>query len=171
MSKKLNLIASIGLATGAVFGLAGSIFKNVALQISCYEISSVGLIVGAALLTVKFLNEKNEFIATGFLLLTIAEAVMSAGTALGQIGGQSSFGAGMALYIPAFLFISIPKEFPLLPRMTGILAAIPFLLAASKIYVGQTVLSTSALPGAGYGLLTITIAGWIFALLKGYKIK
>ena len=169
MKWKINVIASIGFICGAVFGIAGSIFEDSVMQMCSYEISSVGLIAASALLTIKFLNEKKEILSAVFLLLAIAEAVMSGGTALGQTGAQASFGAGMALYVPAFLLISITKGFPLWSRITGVLATIPFLIAASKIFMGELVLSTSALPGAGYCLLTITAIGWIINLLREHK--
>ena len=166
MKSNLNRIASAGLLAGALFGILGSIFTSPVMQMVMYEISSVGLTAACVLLSIKFLNEKNEFIATGFLLLAIAEAVMSGGNASGQIEGQATFGAGMALYVPAFLFIGLSKGFPMWSRITIIAASIPFLIAASIIFSGGQVLSTSPLPGAGYGLLSITIIGWVTFLFR-----
>lgn len=166
MNNKLNIIASVGLACGAVFGIAGSIFTSPVLQISLYEISSVGLTAGCILLFVKFLQLKNEFLSSGFLLLAIAEAVMSGGNAMDQISAQPAFSAGMALYVPAFLFIGFAKGFPLWTRFTIVAASVPFLIAASKIFLGGQVLSTSPLPGAGYGLFTLSIIGWVIYLLR-----
>lgn len=154
---------------GALFGMAGSIFTSPVLQILLYEISSVGLIAACALMTIKFLIEKKEFLSAGFLLLAIAEAVMSANAAAGQIDAQPSFAAGMALYVPAFLFIGFAKGFPAWTRVTIVAAAVPFLIAAFIIFSGGQVLSTSALPGAGYGLLTVTIVGWIIFLIRENK--
>lgn len=166
MNPTTNTLASIGLAVGAIFGVSGSIFTEPTLQIALYQISSVALTAACALLTVKFLRDGNDYVATGFLLLAIGEAVMSAGTALGQVGGQPAFAAGMALYVPALLFISLPKAFPTWSRFTGVAATIPFSIAAAKIYLGGQALSTSVFPGAGYGLLTLTIVGWILSLLR-----
>lgn len=166
MNRNINLLAAIGLAIGAGFGMSGSFVSDPVTQIVLYEISSVGLTAACVLLGIKFLRDQQDIIAAGFLLFAIAEAVMTAGAALGQVGGQPSFGAGMALYVPSFLLISIPKGFQLWNRITGIAAAIPFAIGASKIFLGELVPSTSALPGAGYGLLTITIIGWIITLLR-----
>lgn len=166
MNRTANIIAAIGLAIGAVFGVSGSIFTQPTTQIVLYQISSVALTAACALLTVKYLRDNKDYIATGFLLFAIAEAVMTAGAALGQVGGQASFAAGMALYVPAFLFICIPREFPFWSRLTGIAATLPFFIAASMIYLGGQALSTSVFPGAGYGLLTVTIIGWIVTLLR-----
>ncbi|MBK8505067.1 MAG: hypothetical protein IPL46_24405 [Saprospiraceae bacterium] len=164
----LILIACAGLAIGAIFGIFGSLVADPIMQILLYEISSVGLTSGCALLTIKYIQEKEELMAAGFLLFAIAEAVMSGGSAVGQIGGQAAFGAGLALYLPALWLISSTKKFSILFRFTGIAATIPFGIAAAKIFMGTEVLSTSALPGAGYGLLSLTIFGWIWSLLKKY---
>ena len=155
----MNRLASIGLAIGAGLGMAGSMVSDPVLQIVLYEISTVGLTAACALLAVKFLREESDFVATGFLLFAIGEGVMSAGTASGQTGGQAAFAAGLALYVPSLLLISLPKKFPLWCRITGVAATTPFTIASSKIFPGEQVLSTSALPGAGYGLLTVTIIG------------
>lgn len=75
----------------------------------------------------------------------------------------------MAMYVPAFLFISIPKRFPVWARFTGIAAAVPFTIAAFKIFLGGQAFSSSPLVGVAYGLLVITIVGWIINLLRERK--
>src|SRR5438045_4065984 len=126
-----------GFIIGAGAGLAGSMVKEVNLQNSLYEISSLGLIAAAVLMALKFYRAGNDLLSAGFLLLGIAEAVMSGGTASGQIGMQPAFGAGMALYAPALLLISLPKGFPIWTRIPGLIAAVPFAIAASKIFQGE----------------------------------
>lgn len=163
-------IASIGLIIGTVFGISGSIFTEPAvLQIILYEISSLALVSSTTFLGIKFLREKKDFIATGFFLFAIGEAVMTSGMPLGQIGGQPAFGAGIALYVPALLFISIPKVFPLVVRFTGLAACIPFTIVSAKIFLGQQVLSTEPLPGAGYGLLSLTLLGLAISFWRKEK--
>ena len=166
MNRTTNMLAASGLAVGAVFGMSGSFFADPTVQAALYEISSVGLTAACALLTVKYLREGKDHVATGFLLFAIGEAVMSMGSAMGQVGGQPSFAAGMALYVPAFLFISIPKVYPTWCRLAAIAATIPFCIAAATIYLGGQMLSTSPIPGAGYGLLTLAIIGWIVTLVR-----
>lgn len=171
MNQTKNIIAAVGLAIGAIFGIAGSIFTAPVAQIVLYEISSIGLTAGCALLAVKFVREEKDLVATGFLLLAIAEAVMTAGASLGQTGGQPSFAAGMALYVPAFLFISLPDTFPTWCRFTAMAACIPFGIAAATIFLGGQVPSTSALPGAGYALLVASIVGWILTLWRKNEVQ
>jgi len=168
MKQNEKTLASVGLLIGAVFGASGSIFTDPpVLQTMLYEISSIGLTAGTAFLAVKFMRDNKDYIATGFLLFAIAEAIMTVGMPLGQVGGQPSFGAGLAMYVPGLLLISIPKGFPLLFRITGTVACVPFAVAAAKIFMGEQVLSTTPIPGAAYGLLTITIFGWVWSILKG----
>lgn len=167
MKRTNNIFASVGLLVGAIFGALGSIFVNpVELQIILYEISSIGLTAASVLLAIKFIRENNDLLATGFLIFAIGEAIMTVGMSSGPVGGQPSFGAGMALYVPGLLFISIPKGFPIWTRITGMAATIPFTIAAVRIFLGDEVLSTSAMPGIGYGLLILTIIGWVFTLVK-----
>lgn len=162
----LKLIGIAGLAMGAIFGASGSLVAGPVAQILLYQISSLGLTVGCLTLGVLFLRKNEDILCIGFLTLAIAEAVMSGGTANGEIGGQASFGAGMALYVPALWLVSSAGKLPLIPRISGLAASIPFAIAATKIFMGIQVLSSAALPGIGYGLLVLTIIGWIWSIMK-----
>ncbi len=166
MKQKLNKLATLGLAIGAIFGISGSIFTNPVLQIISYQISSIGLIVACALLAVKYFRKNKDFIAVGFLLFAIGESVMSSGAAAGIIEGQAAFGAGTALYVPALLLVSIPIGFPIWTRITGTLTTIPFIMVTAIIFSGGQVLSTSVIASLGYGMLVITIIGWILTLTR-----
>ena len=167
MNRTEKLIASTGLGIGAVFGISGSLYSEpVVLQSVLYEISSIGLVVAAALLTVKYIRRNNDLLATGFLVFAIGEAIMTVGIPLGPGAGIHAFAAGMALYVPALLFISIPKTYPTWTRVTGIAAIIPFGISASKVFMGGQILYTDPLPGIGYGLLVLTIIGWIWTIMK-----
>ncbi len=164
MNRTESILISSGLAIGVIFGFGGSVVPTAILQNSFYTISSLGLIMAMTLGGIKFLRARQDLTATGFFLFAIGEAVMSGGTALGQIDGQASFAAGMALYVPAFLLICLPQVFPLWVRITGIAASVPFAIAAGIIYSGGQVLSSSPLVGAAYGLMSLTIIGWILSL-------
>lgn len=169
-SAQLNLLITIGLAIGFILGMGGSFVKDITTQVILYEISTIGLTVGALLAAAKYARENVDLVASGFLLLAIAEATMSSGAAdIYSGGGGASFGAGMALYVPALLLISIPDKLPKLVRLTGVLAAIPFTIAAAKIFLGEDVPSTSLFPSIGYGLLTLTIIGWIWTIRRTNK--
>lgn len=171
MDRTKYIIAATGLAMGVIFGLSGSILGGPQGKILLYGISSLGLVTAGALLALHFYRKNGDLIATGFLLFTIGEAVMMGGTPAGDIGGQPFFGAGMAMYVPALVLISIPKHFALWNRLIGIAASIPFLIASTTIFSGGEVLASSGLAGAAYGLLSLTIIGWITTLLGTSKVK
>jgi hypothetical protein len=89
--RKLNIVAAIGLALGAVFGLAGTLVKQVHLQSFLWAIDSVGLVAAAALLTLKFFRKECDAVAAGFLVFAIGEGVLLSGTAAGPVGSVPSF--------------------------------------------------------------------------------
>lgn len=109
--RRLDIVAAIGLALGAVFGLAGTIVAQPQLQATLWAIDSVGLVTVSALLAVKFLRKGCDFVAAGFLVFALGESVMLSGTAAGLVGSMPSFAAGTALWAAALLLISIPREF------------------------------------------------------------
>lgn len=164
MNKKLNIIAAIGLLIGIIFGQLGMFIPDY--SVILYEISSLGLIPATALLTVKYLRADRDLVATGFLVFTIGEAVMTAGNALGWEGGLPAFGAGIAMYVPAFWLIGLPAGMPKWTRFTIVAASIPFLAGAFQIFMGEKINTESPFIGAGYGLMTISIIGWVIHLFR-----
>ena len=51
---RLDIVAAVGLAIGAVFGLAGTFVGQAALRQACWAIDGVGLVLATALLTMKY---------------------------------------------------------------------------------------------------------------------
>lgn len=166
MKNELNKLAAIGLGIGVVFGIAGGAFSDPIQQGIVYEISSLGLTAALALLAVKYLRSGHDQAAAGFIVFAVGEGVMTAGSPAGGQVATSSFGAGMALYIPALLLIIAKPCFPLWTRITGAAAMVPFGIAAARIFLGHEVGYADALPGAGYGLLSLTMIGWIIELVR-----
>lgn len=74
-NKKLNIVAAIGLAIGGVFGMAGTMVSQAHLRQLLWAIDGVALVVAAALLTVKYLKQGNEWLAAGFLVFGIGEGL------------------------------------------------------------------------------------------------
>ena len=159
-------VLGIGLSIGAVFGMAGSFVQPGPVQNVLWEISSLGLIFGSVMQAARSARLGEDEVAVGFALLATAEAVMSGGTAAGISGGQSAFAAGTGLYVPALLFISLPRTYAIWVRVFGILSAIPFAVTSFKIFAGGEVLPAASLPGIGYGLMTIAIVGWVLKSIR-----
>jgi hypothetical protein len=117
-------------------------------------------------MSVKLLKMDRDISSAGFIVLAIAEGVMSSGTADPGSGNMASFGAGVALYVPGLFMISLPKGFPVWIRVIGVLASIPFAIAGAKIFMGEQVPSISMFPTIGYSLLTI-----MFLALSWWALK
>lgn len=164
MNKKINIIAAIGLLIGIIFGQLGMFLHD--WSILLYEISSVGLIVATTLLSLKFLREEKDMTTAGFIVLTLGEAVMSGGNALGEIGGMAAFGAGLAMYVPSFWLLGFGTGIPKWTRFTIVAASVPFLIAATQIFIGKEVTPASPFVGAGYAFLTISTIGWVIFLFR-----
>ena len=165
--RPLNVVASIGLALGAVFGLAGTFATQPHLQSTAWAIDGAGLVMATALLTLKYFRKGSDFVGAGFLVFAIGEGVILSGAAAGPEGSVPSFGAGTALWATALLLISIPREFALGVRLIGLATSLLFLITAARIFWGEQVLPTSSpLPFMAYPLFVATFIGWIWSLLR-----
>ena len=166
-ARRLNIVAAVGLAVGALFGLPGTVVAQPHVQATLWAIDSVGLVIASVLLTVKFLRKGCDCVAAGFLVFAIGESVVLSGTAAGLVGSVPAFAAGTALWAAALLLISIPNEFAGWVRLVGIATAILFAINAARIYLGEQLLPTSSpLPFFAYPFLVITFIGWIWTLVK-----
>jgi hypothetical protein len=167
MKNPTNVAAAIGLALGGVFGMLGTMVAERNLQAAFWAVDGVGLVVATALLALRFFRTGNDVVAAGFLVFTIGESVMLAGTAESLAGSVPSFAAGTALWSAALLLTSVPKEFASWIRLVGAVGAILFAITAARIFWGEQVLpTTSPLPFFAYPFLVLTFAGWIWTLLK-----
>jgi hypothetical protein len=167
LKSPLNILASLGLALGGLFGLVGTMTAQSNLQALAWSIDSCALVMACTLLALKFHKMGSDIVASGFLVFSIGEGVLLSGTAAGPNGSIPSFAAGIALWTTALLLISIPKQFPIWVRGVGIVAAVLFLITAARIFAGEPVLPTaSPLPFFAYPFLVITFAGWIWTLLR-----
>jgi hypothetical protein len=161
-----DLVAVVGLALGAVFGLAGTLVSQDPIRQVLWAIDGVGLVVATALLTVRFMRLDQDCVAAGFLVFAIGESLLVSGTAAGLSGSVPSFAGGVALWAAALLMISVPNVFATWIRVVGVLAAGLFILVAARIFSGEELLPTSTpLPFFAYPFLVLTFVGWIWTLL------
>ena len=140
----INIVAAFGLALGAVFGMAGTFVSQPHIQALLWAIDGAGLVMAAALLTLKYFRAGHDLVAGGFLIFAIAEAVLMSGTAAGPAASVAGFAAGTALWALALLLISIPRQFALPVRPLGLVSAILFGIIAARIFGGEQLLPTSA---------------------------
>jgi hypothetical protein len=165
--RRLDIIASIGLAIGGVFGIAGTVAPQAALRQELWLIDGVALVIATALLTVKFLREGRDGVAAGFLVFVAGQTLILAGNAAGLEGSLPSYGSGVALWSASLVMTSAPPLFPFWARLAGAVAAALFAVTALFIAWGEPLLPTAApLPALGYPFLVAAFAGWIWRLRK-----
>ena len=147
--------------------MAGSFVAQPNLRAVFWAIDGAGLVMAAALLTVKYVRLGRDVLAAGFLVFAIAEAVVTSGTAAEGAASLPSFAAGTVLWATALLLISGPREFAMPVRLLGLVSAILFGTVAARIFWGETLLPTSSpLPFSAYPFLVMTFVGWIWSLLR-----
>jgi hypothetical protein len=165
--KKMNIVAIVGLALGAVFGMAGTMVMQSNLRNLSWGIDSAGLVMATTLLALKFFRQGNDLVAAGFVVFAIGEGVMLSGTAAGLNGSVPAFAAGTALWATALLLIHIPNEFAMWTRLLGIVACLLFALTSGRILWGADLLPISSpLPFFAYPFLVATFIGWIWRLFR-----
>lgn len=157
--------AAGGLAAWAGLGLVGSLAGPGATQNLSFAISAIGLVTGGALLCVRYFSVGATMVATGFALLVLAES-HALGLAAGGAVATGSIGSSAALYIPGLLLVSLPAVLPVLGRIVGVLATIPFAALAWLYTTGAAVDPTNPFAGAGYGLMSVAVLVWLYAIYR-----
>jgi hypothetical protein len=64
----INIVAAFGLALGAVFGMAGTFVAQPNIQAVLWALDGAGLVMAAALLTLKYFKAGHDLVAGGFLV-------------------------------------------------------------------------------------------------------
>ena len=89
------------------------------------------------------------------------------GSAMDLAASAPLFAAGAGLWAAALGLISAAREFPVLVRATGTIAAVLFAIAAARMFLGARLTALSApLPFGAYPFLAITLLGWAWAHLR-----
>lgn len=165
--KQTKTIASVGLFTGGLFGMIGCFVSSSAFRGLSWGLDGVALIVACALLTVYYFKKGNDTIAAGFLVFSIGEGLILSGNTANLNENVQSFCAGTGLWAASLVLISLPKFFPLLLRVTGLIAAALFIVMSVQIYMGNSINGLSKpLPFYAYPFFAATIFGWGWMLLR-----
>lgn len=166
MNRSMRVLASLGLAGGAVFGLAGTFAPSDSLRGLFWGIDGLGLVMASAVLAVGFFRAGQDLVASGFLVFAIGQGLVVSGAAMELTRSTPSFGSGAGLWAVGLTLISVPQVFPTVSRLLGILAAILFAITAVSIFGGAALLPTSSpLPFFVYPVFVATLGTWIWALL------
>ncbi|WP_189350450.1 MULTISPECIES: hypothetical protein [unclassified Mesorhizobium] len=170
MRSTSDTVAAIGLAVGGALGMAGTFVVSDALRETLWTIDGVGVVVAAALLTMKYQRLGNDLVAAGFLTFLAGESLLLAGNAAGLQASVPSYVGGIALWAAGLAMVSAKNTFALWMRLTAFVSALLFVVSAAMILWGAPLLPTSSpLPAAGYPFVVLTFIGWIWTLMKSER--
>lgn len=170
MKDASKLVITIGIVIGGVLGMAGTMVSQQNVRAIAWSIDGTALVMATCLLALRYFRRGNDFVAAGFLVYAIGEAVMLGGTAGTLEASVPAFAAGTALWSAGLLLTGMPREFAIWARLASIVAAILFAITSLRIFWGEAVLPISRpLPYFAYPFLVLAFAGWIWALFKAEK--
>jgi len=78
----LRVLASVGLAVGGIFGMAGTFAPSASLRGLAWGIDGVGLVMAGAVLTLVFYRKGQDLVASGFLVFAVGEGIILSGAAM-----------------------------------------------------------------------------------------
>jgi hypothetical protein len=164
--KSLRVLVSIGLGVGGALGMAGTFAPSASLRGLAWGIDGIALVVACVLLTLRFFRSGQDIVAAGFLVFAVGESLLVSSAAMDLVASAPSFGGGVGLWAAGLMLISIPRVFPIVVRLLGLVASILF-ASACRILGGAEITPLSQpLPFFAYPILVATFAGWIVTLLK-----
>lgn len=165
--KSLRVLSSIGLGVGGVLGMAGTFAPSASLRGLAWGVDGIALVIACTLLTLRFFRMGQEIVAAGFLVFAIGENLLVSGAAMDLAQSTPSFGGGIGLWAAGLVLISLPRVFPMMVRLLGLVAALLFAATACRIFAGAQVTALSQpLPFFAYPVLVATFAGWIVTILR-----
>jgi hypothetical protein len=167
MSRNLRILAILGLIAGGVLGMAGSMVTAEHVRAVCWGIDGTGVIVATTILACTYIRSGRLEIGVGFLVYAIGESVMLTGTAASLDASVPAFAAGTALWSAGLALTSVPREFAVWTRLSGLAGAVLFGIVSLMIFSGKPLTPIARpLPFFAYPFLVLTFIGWIVAIAK-----
>ena len=165
--ERLRFVTAAGLVIGALLGMAGTFAPSAQIRGLAWGADGTALVTASALLAVHHLRNGREQLAAGFLVFLAGETLIVSGSAMDLAASAPLFAAGAGLWAAALGLIGAAREFPVLSRATGAVAAVLFAITAARMFLGARLTALSApLPFGAYPFLAITLLGWAWAHLR-----
>jgi hypothetical protein len=167
MTTVLRVLAVVGLVAGGALGMAGSMVAASNVRAVCWAVDATGVIVATVILALSFLRAGKMEVAAGFLIYAIGEGVMLTGTSMSLEASVPAFAAGAALWSAGLVLVSVPRDFNLITRFTGLVAAVLFAMVSLRIFWGNPLTPIARpLPMFAYPVLVLTFIGWIYTIVR-----
>jgi hypothetical protein len=149
--------------------MAGTFVAQPNIQAVLWALDGAGLVMAAALLTLKYFRTGHDLVAGGFLVFAIAGGRADVGNGGRSrrkracvCGGHCAVGARAPAHQHSEAIRAGCDV-----RLLGTVSAILFAIVAARIFWGEQLLPTSSpLPFYAYPFLVMTFMGWIWSLLR-----
>ena len=165
---RLRLIASVGLVTGAVLGIAGTFAPSASWRGLAWGVDGTALVVASALLAAHHGRRGNVLAAAGFLVFVAGETLVLSGSAMTLEASAPSFAAGAGLWAASLALVGASNAMPVWVRGVGLIAALLFAVVAVRIFMGAALTPLSEpLPFFAYPFLAATLIGWAWGHYRG----
>ncbi|MCT2576082.1 MULTISPECIES: hypothetical protein [unclassified Mesorhizobium] len=113
--------------------MTGTFDASDALRETLWTIDGVGIVVAAALLTMKYQRLGNDLVAAGFLTFLAGESLLLAGNAAGLQVSVPSYAGAIALWAAGLVMVSAQANFALWMRLPAFVAAVLFAVSVLMI--------------------------------------
>ena len=167
IGERIRRVAAAGLVIGALLGMAGSFAPSAGIRGVAWGVDGIAIVMGSALLAVHHVRERNDLLASGFLVFLAGETLIVSGSAMELAASAPSFAAGAGLWSAGLALISASAVVPVLIRVTGAIASVLFAVTAVRIFGGTGLTPLSEpLPYYAYPFLAITLVGWAWVHVR-----
>ena len=166
-----RILPAVGLATGAILGMAGSFAPSPGLRGLAWGVDGIGIIVACAVLVIHHLQRGDTPLATGFLVFLLGETVITSAAAAPLEASGPSLAAGTGLWAAGLALVSLSPSMPRLVGASGGVAAILLAITSLRIFGGANLTPLSQpLPFDAFPFLALTLFGWAWvAARSGYR--
>ena len=166
MTRVERMVVIGGVAAGVVLGLAGNVFEAGTGRDFAHAVSSMGLIVAAAVLAVRLARDDRVPAAAGFAIFAVAEMMIWSSGGHSQGGAEATFAMAVLFSAPGLALVATAPALPAWSRAAGALAGALFAVHGFRHLGGASVTSEDGLVGVAYMLLALASLGWGWSVLR-----
>ncbi|HEV2819336.1 MAG TPA: hypothetical protein VGW11_02405 [Solirubrobacteraceae bacterium] len=147
-----------------MLGLVANAFDAGTARDALHALSTMGLVVAAALLAVRMARSGHGTAAGGFAIFAVAQTMMWATGGPSQGGAEATFATAVLFSAPGLVLVATSSALPSWARAAGAVAGALFAVHGARYLGGAEVSSEDGLVGAAYLALVIAASGWAWSV-------
>jgi hypothetical protein len=132
-----------------------------------YAWSSLGWVIGAALLASRHIRSGDGLTGAGFVILTVAEALLWVSGRPDSPDYVDGFGGATLFYVAGLLLVGLGRTYPLLIRLLAAGTAVVWAIGAVGFLDGSGFSYNDPLALIGYPMISLFFLSVAIPLLRG----